>query len=78
MKSEIVNSKIICPKCKSNNLLLVEVWSQHTITWDQIDGKFDKEDGSLEMGDPYKVEANCKECSHIWKIRKAIQIGYCY
>ena len=67
-----------CPKCQSNTIFLIEVWENHTIQWEQIDGFFDKEDGNLEMGDAYKVEAECKICGHRWRIRKALQIGDCY
>jgi hypothetical protein len=70
----IVNSKVKCPRCKSGNLSLIEVWEGHTITWEQIDGKFDREDGALEPGDAYKVNAHCSECNHTWRIRKALQI----
>lgn len=71
---QIVQSKAKCPKCKSNYLLLIEVWDGHEITWAQEDGKFDRYDGNLEAGDPYKVEAICKQCQHHWTIRKASQI----
>lgn len=75
MKEEkIVESKVKCPKCKhGNDLILIEVWIGHEITWEQINGKFDRNDGNLNPGDAYRVEAECK-CGHHWKIKKAIQI----
>lgn len=74
MISEIVKSNAKCPKCQSNNLLLIEVWKDHEITWEQKDGIFDRRDGNIEPGDPYKVEAECRNCGHKWRIRKALQI----
>jgi len=71
---KFVNSKVRCPKCKSKDLRLIEVWEGHTIQWEQVDGKFDRNAGSLEPGDAYKVEGKCKKCSHQWTIRKTLQI----
>jgi hypothetical protein len=45
------SSKIQCPKCKCRNLMLIEVWRNHTIEWQQIDGRFDRDDGVLEHGE---------------------------
>jgi RNA polymerase subunit RPABC4/transcription elongation factor Spt4 len=73
MENKIVKSKVVCPKCKSNSLTLVEVWKDHTITWEQENGEFDRKKGNLEMGDAYRVEAKC-ECGHQWRIRGALQI----
>lgn len=69
-----VKSIVKCPKCKSINLELIEIWSAHTITWQQVEGKLNLKEGNLEAGDPYKVEASCM-CGHKWKIRKALQIS---
>lgn len=76
MKDRIVESKLKCPRCKSPNLSLIEIWEAATITWEQIDGKFDRNDGSLNEGNPHRVEATCsnKECGHSWKPIKAHQI----
>lgn len=67
-------SKVQCPKCKSRDLTLIEVWKGHDITWEQREGLFDRDDGVLEAGSPYKVEAKCSSCRHHWTIRKALQI----
>lgn len=67
-------SKASCPKCGSKSLILLEVWKGHSITWEQIDGKFDVKDGSLEAGSAFRVEARCKDCKHTWKLRNANQI----
>jgi len=71
---KLVKSKAVCPKCKSNNLMLEEIWKDSSITWEQINGIFDRNDGSLEHGYAYKVEAKCKACAHIWTFKKASQI----
>lgn len=66
-------SKVKCPKCKSNSLTLVEVWKNHTINWVQENGFFERNDGILEPGEPYKVEAHC-DCGHRWTLRNILQI----
>jgi len=63
-----------CPKCKSTNLWLSEVWKNHGIQWEQVNGKIEKSDGNLEPGDPFKVCAECSNCKHRWTIRGASQI----
>lgn len=73
---KIVQSRLKCFKCKSNNLLLVEVWTDHTILWEQLDGKFDRNDGNLDMGGPKCVECTCKNCGHQWKPKNCPQIDY--
>lgn len=69
----IVESKVKC-KCGSADIDLCEVWEDHTINWEQIDGKFNRDHGALEMGYAHKVEALCKRCKKRWTIRKALQI----
>ena len=70
-----VETTVKCPKCKSTDLLLIEIWSGHTITWEQKQNVIDRNDGNLESGDPYKVQAICSQCSHSWKVRGALQIS---
>lgn len=67
-------SKAVCPSCKSNNLTLIELWKDHSVSWEQIDGVFDRQDGALEPGDPYRVEGECSDCGHSWMFRKITQI----
>lgn len=55
-------------------MILSEVWKGHGITWDQRNGKIEREQGILEPGSPYKVYAECIKCSHLWVIRGALQI----
>lgn len=77
MKKDIVASNVRCPKCSNTReLRLIEVWRSHTITWEVECGVFDINDGALEPGDAYKVEAKCKNCGHQWTIRGARQITY--
>jgi len=75
MKQEIVKSKLKCPKCKSTDLMVLESWKNHDIQWEQVNGEFDKNDGILEPGNPYRVEAKCSKCKHAWTVRKAKQIN---
>ena len=77
MKGEkIVKSKLKCSKCKSTHLILIEVWVGHEITWKQINGEFDRDDGNLEHGSPHHVEARCRKCGHMWKPQNCPQIDY--
>lgn len=71
---KIVHSKAKCPKCKSNNLCLIELWKNHGISWIQKNGKFDIKDGALEPGDAYKVIGCCNNCYHRWTLKGCLQI----
>ena len=42
----------------------------HSIQWEQLAGKFDKNDGSLNEGYPNHLNGICKECNHVWKFKK--------
>jgi len=70
----IVESKLSCPKCKSKDLFIIELWNNASIHWEQIDGKFDINDGCQSEGNPYSVECQCKKCKRMWRARKAMQI----
>jgi uncharacterized Zn finger protein len=70
----IVETKVKCPKCNSNELFLVELWKNHSCQWEQSNGKFDRANAIQEVGNPYKVEGHCKECGHYWTIKGAKQI----
>lgn len=61
-----------CPKCKSKKLRLVELWKNHAVVWD-VGCSYDE--GILEQGDPYKVEAQCQECGHAWTLRGVTQVS---
>jgi Zn finger protein HypA/HybF involved in hydrogenase expression len=74
MRNNIVSSKMICPKCASKDLSIIEISNGANITWEQRDGKFDRDDGNLECGDPVHVLGHCAKCQHRWKVRKALQI----
>jgi hypothetical protein len=69
-----VKSKLKCSKCKSIDLVLVELWKDATIEWEQFNGEFYRNDGNLEPGYPYALEARCKTCGHCWKVRGVSQI----
>ena len=72
-EADVVKTKAKCPKCGSTDLQITEVWEGHTITWEQIDGKMDRNEGNMEVGDPYKVQGLCN-CGHRWTLRNAFQI----
>lgn len=74
IRPRIVESKAKCPKCKSNTLSLNEIWKDHTITWEQEDGVFNRDEGYLEPGEAYKVQARCRDCEHVWTVKGALQI----
>ena len=74
LNQNIQRTNIVCPKCKSDSLAIMEIWDGAVIEWEIINGKFDRNDGSLEPGNPVKLECKCKNCHHSWKIRKSTQI----
>lgn len=63
----------VCPKCKSTDLTLTELWKNHSIQFQYRNGKIIYK-GNLEPGDPYKVEAFCNDCNHEWRLKKVTQI----
>lgn len=70
---KLVETKVRCPKCKSKDLILVEVgtWSsEFKVTC----GKFDRQEGFHEPGSVDRLEATCSSCKHQWKVRGAGQI----
>lgn len=67
--------KIVCPKCGSRDLNLVETW-ETAIEWTVTDGWMDRASGNKAEGRPTGVNATCKECRHDWTPRKAPQIEY--
>lgn len=75
---KIVECNIKCPKCKTSDLSLEEIWKGHFITWEVTNGNFDRNEGVLEAGDPYCVIASCKKCGRTWKVKNAIQISDCH
>ena len=60
-----------CPRCKCAKLHFLELWTDHSIEW-RYGASFDE--GVLEMGDPYGVEATCTKCKHQWRLRGVIGI----
>ena len=65
--------KCYCPKCKGKELVLTELWRNHSIEFTYSDGKVEAAN-SLEPGDPYKVDAICSKCGHGWTLRGVTQI----
>ena len=64
--------RCVCPKCKSSDLILTELWKNHSIQWHLNGETLGK--GNAEPGDPYRVEAFCNECNHEWRLRGVTQI----
>jgi len=73
--NELSESILVCPKCKSSTLFINELWSDHSIQWEQIDGKFDITECNSEVGNPYRLECECKKCKYRWKVRKYFQVA---
>lgn len=69
-----MNTGLQCPKCKSKELIVNEVWKGHSVQWEQHNGVIDIKSGNLESGDPYKVQCVCKKCEHRWTARGITQI----
>lgn len=65
--------KLCCPKCRSRNLVLTELW-ETSIQWSVTNGWMDKAGGALNEGSPTGVEAKCEECWHGWTARNASQV----
>ncbi len=69
-----METNIKCPKCRSNNLLIDELWINNKVQFIQDNGKININDTNMEAGEPYKMVASCCNCNHVWTIRKAKQI----
>lgn len=67
-------SRCVCPKCKSSDLTLTELWKNHSVQFYYKNGEIVGK-GNLEPGDPYKVEAFCNDCSHEWRLKGITQIS---
>lgn len=67
----VVLKPLRCPKCRSVNVQIVEVWHFSTITWDPGDAH---DEGNLEAGFPTRVEGLCLCCEHRWKMRGLIRV----
>jgi hypothetical protein len=62
-----------CPRCKSRDIILTETMEALT-SWEVVGGKLNREDGIHEFGSYVGLRGDCKNCSHGWRIRGAIQI----
>lgn len=62
-------TKLRCPKCRSNNLRLIEFVEASTV-FEVVNGKLNREAGFHELGGFIgPMVGNCNECSHDWKLR---------
>jgi predicted nucleic-acid-binding Zn-ribbon protein len=78
MASDIQECNTACIKCGSKDLLLNELWTDALIQFEVIDGKFDRQDGVLEPGFPFRIEIKCKKCKYEWKPRNKQTISDLY
>ena len=71
--TQLVTTKLRCPRCKSPDLLLVETgsWSSQ---WTVKDGSFDRKEGFHDPESVDRIDAHCRRCEHRWKPRGAFQI----
>lgn len=61
--------KVYCPKCKTAFPNITDLYINHSIEFSGNDsGKYDE--GILEPGDFYKQVARCRNCGHMWTIRR--------
>jgi len=67
-----ISSRIICPKCKSNNLTLIEI-STGEAEYTQENGLLNK-GTSVETVGFLGVYAKCDKCNHSWRLRNVNQI----
>lgn len=64
-----------CPKCGSKQLAVVEIWRNHTISFEQAEsGYIDRNEGVMGEGEAHKVEAECSQCGNAWVLRGVTQI----
>jgi len=63
--------KRICPRCRSRNLALSEIWQGHAIYWDK---GFSLDDGIHSDGEPKSVQGICLDCRHFWTLRGVRQV----
>lgn len=68
------DNRCVCPKCKSTDLILTEVWENHSYHFFYKNGDIVGK-GVLEPGDPYKVKALCNDCYHKWCLDGVTQIS---
>ncbi len=61
-----------CPKCKSENITIREVWINY-IDFIQTNGIIDMA-GNLEADSPNKLLGICDKCLHNWTFRGKKQI----
>ena len=67
---------VVCPKCgaKGSDIALLEIWTGHTITFDQFDDGTVSEKGYLsDGGSPTHVQGDCMKCSKKWTLRGVLQ-----
>jgi Zn ribbon nucleic-acid-binding protein len=64
-----VKMRAKCPKCKSENLSITET-GDYSTTWEQKNGYVNPEEGIHNPGGVYRVDGECINCGHIWKLKR--------
>lgn len=67
-EQEVDRLRLSCPKCKSQDYMLVEVAEINTI-FEVRNGVKPREAVDNEPGSIVRVECECTKCSHHWKPR---------
>ena len=68
-----MQSKLKCPKCKSNDLFLTEHYHA-TKSFLQENGVIDTTTANGEYGNIHKLTATCVQCVHEWTVRRIMQV----
>lgn len=66
-------TNVRCPRCKSPDLLLIEIgtWTSEFVV---TGGTLNRKEGNHEPGSVDRLEAKCIRCLKHWKVRGASQI----
>lgn len=64
----------VCPKCKSINYQIVELWKGHALIWSPLLSR-SYDDTLMDVGDPYKVYGECLDCGYTWTFRGITRVS---
>ena len=68
-----METNVKCHKCGSKDLIITELWANHTIEFTQENGVITS--SNTGEGNPYRLECRCMKCKHYWKLKKNWQIS---
>ena len=63
-----------CPRCRKEPVEYIELWKNHSISFNVDDLGMLEEEGYMEPGSPYSVEAKCV-CGFQWRLRNVSMIA---